>query len=157
MSERKPTFAGRYVRLVLAGLALGGLAALVGYAPTLKIAGKTGVSAMYAGISAAVVAGWLGGIVACQTGGSGPERINRLLGATALRMFAAVGLALALVFATELSKKPLVLWVALAYLITLAGETALLVRWTRQDESRNDSNAVESISPDKAAGNGKRK
>ena len=27
MSERKPTFAGRYVRLVLAGLALGGLAA----------------------------------------------------------------------------------------------------------------------------------
>ncbi len=142
MNESKPSFAGRYLKLVLASLVMGGLAAAVGFAPTRNLAGDSGVTAMFAGCAVAVVAGWIGGLVACQPGSSGPERINRLLGATALRMFAAVGLALAAVFAGEFSTKPLVLWVALAYMITLVGETALFVRWTKQDETNTNSSTT---------------
>jgi hypothetical protein len=135
MSHPPHRLAGRYLRLFGLTLLLGVIAAAVGFFPTRRLAGEPGVAAMLAGCGVAVLAGWIGGAVACRQGGRGPEQINRLLAATALRLFAAVGLALAVALSGLVVLKPFLLWVALAYLVTLAGETALLATWSRHTES----------------------
>lgn len=126
-------FGRRYGQLMLAGLALGMLAAAIGYFPTKRIGGPQAVDAMLAGCAVAVLAGWAGGAVCCRPGGTAGQRINRVLGATALRMAVAAGLAVATALAGWFPVRPLLLWVALAYLITLAGETLLVVRWLGED------------------------
>ncbi|MCB9867334.1 MAG: hypothetical protein H6816_11965 [Phycisphaerales bacterium] len=126
-------FGKRYSRLVLTVLAVGLVAGGIGYLPTQRLGGSAAVAAMLAGCGIAVLAGWIGGLVSCQTGGTGPQQINRVLGATALRLVVAAGLALATALADILPLRPLLLWVALAYLLTLAGETWLVVRWIGAD------------------------
>jgi hypothetical protein len=135
MNPAATGFAGRYLRLVLLSLALGLAAAGIGYFPTRRLGGDGAVAAMFAGCALAVLSGWIGGLVACVPGGSGAQQINRVLGATALRMAAAAGLTVATVLAGLFATKPLLVWVALTYLVTLAGETILMVRWMGHDSS----------------------
>jgi len=129
-------FAGRYLRLMLVSLALALAAAGMGYLPTRRIGGEGATAAMLAGCALAVLAGGIAGIVACVPGGTGARQVNRVLGATALRMFAAAGLTVAVALSGLFAVKPLLVWVAIAYLVTLAGETMLVVRWARIDSDQ---------------------
>ncbi|MCB9851146.1 MAG: hypothetical protein H6817_10640 [Phycisphaerales bacterium] len=133
MTGRADNFASRYLRVVLLSVVLGALIAAIGFLPTRRIAGDAGLTAMLAGCAIAVLAGWGGGLVACQTGGTAADRVNRMLGATALRLVVAAGLAVAAALSGMFAIKPLLLWVAIAYMVTLAGETVLIVRWVKSD------------------------
>jgi len=126
--------AGRFSRLVLCGFALVTLLACVGYFPTKRLAGDPAIRAMIAGCVIAWIAGCVGGLLAARTGGGGAERVNRILGATAVRLFVAAGLGVAAALSGFFDVRPLLVWVALAYVATLCGETILVVSWAKSDE-----------------------
>ncbi len=135
MTANGQPFPRRYLQMAGVGLASAGVAAALGYVPTVRLGGESAVAAMLVGCGIAILAGWIGVIPACLPGTAGAALINRVLGATALRMVVAVVLTLAVVLADWLATKPLVLWVAISYIFTLAGETVVLVRWVNQERS----------------------
>ena len=131
MTASQESFGARFLRMAGVGLAAGMIAVGLGYFPTLRLAGPKAIPAMLAGAAVAVAAGWIGALPVCQTGGDAAARVNRMLAATSLRLVAAVVLALVVGLAGWFDKTVLLLWVAIAYLATLAAETLLFVRWAK--------------------------
>lgn len=133
MTAVESSFWSRYWRMAGMGLVAGGVAVALGYFPTLRLGGADSVPAMLAGASVAVVAGWFGALLVCRSGGDAAARVNRMLGATATRLAAAVVLTLVVALSGWFRTSPLLLWVAVAYVATLAAETILFVRWAKTD------------------------
>jgi hypothetical protein len=117
----------RYARLLalLAGTAL--LLAALGYLPTARLAGPAGPAAMAAGIAASLVAVALGALplLAPWQGGQGA---SALLLAMVLRFAVAAVLALVLALSGLLPRTPVLLWIALSYLVMLAADAAYTAR-----------------------------
>lgn len=124
------TRGGRWLRLAGASLGGGLIAAAVGYFPTMRLAGEGARGAMAAGVGIGIAAGWLGSIPMAW-GGSGAVLLNRLLAGTAIRMFAAVVLGVAVALAGWFALGPLLLWLGISYLAALGAETFVLVTLQR--------------------------
>lgn len=126
----------RYARL----LALLGVTALLlaalGYLPTARLAGPAGVAAMAAGIAVSLVATGVGALplVGRRAASSGAPA---LLAAMALRFAIAAVLALVLALSGLLPKAPVLLWIALSYLVMLAAEAAFTARQTAAPAAGN--------------------
>ncbi len=126
------SFAARYTRTALAGFAAALVAGALGYYPTVRLGGSEGVKAMVAGCAVATVAGWIGAIPAC-TGATGAAAINRVLGSTVLRIAVALLLGLAVALSGWFDNRALLIWVAIAYLFTLAADTLMVIRFLRPE------------------------
>ena len=121
-----PTLAPRrYARLVAV---LGGLAlalALLGYVPTVRLAGPAGPAGMAAGIVASLLATALGGLPLVVPRASAAAQAQGLLQATALRFGVVLVLGLVVALSGAVPVAPALLWLALSYLVLVAAEAAL--------------------------------
>lgn len=135
MSRQEPSAGGRWLRLA-AGGAIGAVAAgLLGYFPTLRMAGREAIGALAAGCGVALAAGWIGAVPIAMSG-SVKEQLNRFLASTALRMGAGVLLGTSVALAGWFPLKPLLVWLAIGYMAALAGETTVLVSMMRSRITR---------------------
>lgn len=84
---------------------------------------------MVAGIGVSLIASIVGALPLLAVGQKPPaQRHTAILTAMALRVAATLGLLLAVVFGSELARKPLVLWAGISYLGFLFAETLTTVR-----------------------------
>ncbi len=128
--NRTPTH--EYARL----LAVAGLAALVilavGYVPTLRAAGPSGVRAMFAGVGMSFLAGALGSIpIALAMHGPKDKVPPAILAGTCIRFLVILPLVAIFVVADLFARVPLVSWVAISYLSLLAVDTVCSVMMLR--------------------------
>lgn len=125
----EPTLApGRYARLLALLAALAAALALVGYLPTLRLAGEAGAVAMGAGIVASLLATALGGLPLTLPRASAAAAAQGLLQATALRFGVVLVLGLALALSRAVPLAPALLWLAMSYLVLVAAEAAFTAR-----------------------------
>jgi hypothetical protein len=110
--------------LVLSSLAALALVAIAGAFPTYRLAGTAGLSAMGGGIAVAVVA-MLAGLVPTAVAWERPavDRIKAMLLTSAIRLGVVLVLMLAVALSGWLETAAFLIWVAIAYLASLAGES----------------------------------
>lgn len=128
---RSPASApAEYLRFL--GWAAGTIAVigLVGYLPTRRWGGEGALLALSAGCAIALLAAAAGGVpIALSRRLAAPAaRANALLGAMAVRFGVAVVLAGAAALSGLFANLPLLLWVALGYVVLLVVETWYAVR-----------------------------
>jgi hypothetical protein len=123
------SFGQTYSRLVLASLGTAVAVGLLGYYPTLRIAGSDGVAAMFAGIGISLVAGCVGAIPIGLAGQGDPSRVPQaILLATAVRFLVVMAITISVVFSGWFERAALGLWIGIAYLAMLFVDTLYAVR-----------------------------
>jgi hypothetical protein len=95
---------------------------LVGYAPTRSLAGKGAIPALVVGCAIGLVSAALGGVPIHLARGSGRMGTAAFAG-MAVRFASACALALGAVLSGWLDRGPLLVWVALSYLVLLVVDT----------------------------------
>src|SRR5437763_8784570 len=116
MTGARPRTAA-YLRFLAWTVALAAGIALLGYLPTKRWGGEGAVRAMLAGCGVSVVASALGGIpvmLFAKAGGA-----TGILAAMAVRFAAVLALSLAAALPGQFERGPLLLWVAISYMVLL--------------------------------------
>ncbi|MDO8631674.1 MAG: hypothetical protein Q7R41_14400 [Phycisphaerales bacterium] len=98
---------------------------LLGYFPTVRLAGTGAVPGMFAGVGVSLVGSWIGALpIALSRGGeSNPGTNTRVLASVLLRFAVVVGSALSIVLSGRVDRAAFLIWVALAYLVLLVADT----------------------------------
>lgn len=125
MTGRSPS-AGGYLRFLAWVVAVTAALALVGWVPTRRLGGEDAIPAMLAGCAVGILASALGGVPIALAGGArgGPAaRMQALLLSMAIRLGAVVILAVAAVLSGWFPRAPLLLWVAISYVVQLVVDT----------------------------------
>jgi hypothetical protein len=118
----------RYARFL--GLAVAIVLALcvIGWLPTRRLAGAEGVLAMVAGCAIGLLSAALAGWLLIVVSGDSPEaRMQRSFMAMVARLAVVVILGLAAALSGELSRQPLLFWIAIAYMALLPLEVKLAI------------------------------
>jgi hypothetical protein len=122
-----PPRTAAYLRFLAWTVALAVLIALLGYLPTKRWGGERAVLAMLAGCSVGVVASALGGVpvllMSGMPGTSAGKGGTGALAAMAVRFAAALGLGLAAALSGSFERGPLLLWLAISYMVLLTVDT----------------------------------
>jgi hypothetical protein len=129
MHERLPGFLARFV-----ALSFGVTAALilVGYPATIRIGGPEAVSGLFIGCGISLVASWIGAVpLGLMTRRPGTDQAAAVLGASVLRFFVVLGLALLAVAGGWCHRASLLIWVAASYMVLLVVDTFYAVKATR--------------------------
>jgi hypothetical protein len=119
---------GEYLRFLASAVLVVCGAAAIGYLPTLRLGGSAAIPALVAGLVVAVAASAVGGVAIAMAGSEPIRRPQALLLATALRLFTAVGLALAAVASGRFAGRPLVVWTAIGYVALLVVDSRYAMR-----------------------------
>ncbi len=129
MTADPPTsFARNYAGFVAVCAGAAGLVAAVGYLPTARLAADGGVAAMFAACAIVLVAMILGAIPVCAAIPKAPPvRTNAVLLSMALRMMLVLLMALSAALSGLFARTPLLVWVAICYVVCLAVDTAYSV------------------------------
>lgn len=112
---------GRFV-----ALAVGTLVVLwgLGYMPTLRLAGDSGIPAMLVGGAVGLVASLVGTVPILLARGKDPSsKVPAVMGAIAMRVGVAIVLALSLALSRVWAVEPLLIWVAIAHAGLLIADT----------------------------------
>lgn len=136
MSDIRPgiEFARLAVLSIIAGAVLAGL----GYWPTVNLAGPQALPAMVAGIAVALVGVLIGVSIPVWSIHTAPaKRHNAILIGMTARMLATILIGSAVALSGGVAVKPLLLWVAIAYLMFLAIDTIGVV-WLYQRCTRDE-------------------
>ena len=124
MSGAPQRAAGRYLRFLGQVAALTAAAAIVGAWPTIRWGGGGALLAMAAGCGASALGAAAGGLVFALGPPAGPERAtNRALLASAVRPLVVLGLGTAAALSGRLPAAPLLVWLAMSYVLLLVPET----------------------------------
>ena len=118
----------RYARFL--GLAVAIVAALcaIGWLPTRRLAGATGVVAMAAGCGISLLSAALAGGLLVVVGAETPEaRMQRGFLAMVVRLAVVVVLGMAAALSGELARQPLLFWIGTAYVALLPLEVKLAI------------------------------
>jgi len=118
----------RYARFL--GLAVAIVLALcaIGWLPTRRLAGETGVVAMAAGCGISLLSAALAGGLLVVVGADTPEaRMQRGFLAMVVRLAVVVMLGLAAALSGELARQPLLFWIGTAYVALLPLEVRLAI------------------------------
>jgi hypothetical protein len=118
----------QYVRFL--GLAVGLVVALcaVGYVPTRRLSGESGVAAMAAGCGISLVAAAAAGLLLTAVAAQTPEaRMQRGFLAMVVRLGVVTVLGVAAVLSGVFARAPLLFWMATAYLVLLPLEVKLAI------------------------------
>jgi hypothetical protein len=131
--DGRPLLLAAGARLALTSLAVAAALALIGYWPTSSTAGSAGVTAMLVGIGVSLVGAWIGTAPVLAYLRKPPrEHANGILLGLGTRFAATLGLALAACFVGDISRTPLLLWVAISQFVILmidvVGMVSLLKR-----------------------------
>jgi hypothetical protein len=112
-------------RLLVQAAGILGALLVLGYLPTVRLAGDGAVPAMLAGCALGVVASLVGAVpiwrATSRPGGRPPQELfPAMLGSIVLRFAAALVLAVAAVLTGWFATKPLLIWLAISYAGLLA-------------------------------------
>lgn len=103
---------------------------LLGYAPTVRLAGQGAIRAMVAGLAVSMVASLLGSLpLVTIEPGSDPQTVpTRALGSMLIRFVAILTFALALALSGWFQRTPFLIWIALSHLAFLSVDTVFALR-----------------------------
>ena len=105
------------------------LVAAVGYLPTKRMGGSSAVPAMLAGCLVSLAASVIGSIpLVVGLHGPARNRANAILLSTALRLAVVLVLALAVALSGWFDRTPLLIWLAISYVLLLLVDTVYAVR-----------------------------
>lgn len=126
----RPTATAACEWLVSALLALA-IVVAVGALPTLRLAGRPGISALAAGTAVSGLGALFGALPVLRAVASGgtTKPVATFGSAVALRLIATLAGALAVALGSDVPRAPLLIWVGLAYGALLVAETRWMVRW----------------------------
>ncbi|MFH0983729.1 MAG: hypothetical protein V2A79_19615 [Planctomycetota bacterium] len=123
------TFALTYLRLITVSLAVAVALFLLGYYPTLRIAGPSAIGAMVAGIGTSLAAGCIGSLPIGLAGADKADRaVSSILLATLLRFLVALTIAGSLLLSGWFNRAVLGLWIGLSYLAMLVVDATFAVQ-----------------------------
>lgn len=127
-AERRASRARRWARFVGLAAALVAVLVAVGFAPTRRLAGLGALPSMAAGCAISFVAAALAGWLLVGVPASTPAaRLQRAALAMAVRLAVVLGLGLSSVLSGLFAPRPLLLWLAMAYLVLLPLEVRLAI------------------------------
>lgn len=125
MTEPRRLSFGRFV-VEAVGVAV--LLGAVGWFPTQRVAGSSGVEAMVAGILVSLFASVVGAVPAVMSRGRPTSAALPIMGACmALRVALVAGLGLAVALTGWFERNPLLIWLAISYAVLLVVDTRFLV------------------------------
>ena len=129
MTDTRPP-AAAYLRFVAWLLGVAALAAAVGYLPTRRLGGPDAVPAMIAGCAVGVLSSLVGGlpVLLARSDPTPAERLNRMLFGLALRFGVAIALGMAAALSGGFARYPLLLWVAISYLVLRPVDTRFALK-----------------------------
>jgi len=124
------TPAAEYVRFVLWAVGIAVALALLGYAPTRRLAGEGAIPAMFAGCAIGVLASAVGAlpVMLAKRSGTRPAPLQGMLVSMLLRLATVLVLGLSAGLSGWFATRPLLLWIALGYVALLALDARYLVR-----------------------------
>jgi hypothetical protein len=100
----------------------------IGWLPTKRLAGAEALPAMFAGCGISLVSAALAGWLTSMTDGSTPEgRMRRGMVAMFARLGLVIALSVAAVLSGEFAQRPLLFWMATAYMALLPLEVRLAI------------------------------
>ena len=119
----------RMFKLLVLGLVVAALIVALGYLPTKRLGGPGAVSAMLAGCAISLVASIVGSIpIIVASRGPGRQMPTAVMLSTALRLMVVLALALSAALSGWFERAPLLVWVAISYVLLLATDTVFAVR-----------------------------
>ncbi len=129
MTDNRFPAIGHALRLAALVVVCAVILMAVGYVPTRRVGGADALPAMIAGCSISAL-GSLVGVIPILRAAGRPARVmpNAVLLATALRLAVVALLAVAVVLSGWFERGPLLLWVAISYVVFLFVDTAYAVR-----------------------------
>ena len=111
---------------------------LLGYYPTLRIAGPSALGAMVAGVAISLVAGCLGSIPIALAGQRDATKTPQaILAATVLRFLAVLALAASVLLSGWFDRAVLAFWVGLSYLVMLVIDTMYAIHVVARTRGRD--------------------
>ena len=112
---------------------------ILGYMPTIRLAGEDAISSMVAGCCISLVASVIGVIpvILARRSRSGNVPMS-ILASTVLRFFVALVLALTVALSDWLKTTPLLIWVSVSYLVLLFADTFYAVRLSKSGSARKE-------------------
>lgn len=129
MTPNRSPAVGRFLRFVALALIVTAVMIAVGYAPTKRMGGADAIAAMLAGCAISVVGSVIGAVpIITATRGPGRMIAQAVLLSTALRLMVVLALTLAIALSGWFLLRPLLLWVAISYVLLLAADTIHAVR-----------------------------
>ncbi len=124
MSATPPRAAGGYLRFVGQVVALAAAAALLGALPTRRLGGDGALLAMAVGCGISALGAAVGGLPFAVAGAAPAETAApRALLASALRPLVTLGLGLAAALSGRFAVVPLLVWLAISYVLLLVPDT----------------------------------
>ncbi len=128
-SHARVGFIRGYLRLAAVSAATALAVGLLGYMPTVAVAGRDTLPGMVAGIAVSLVAGILGaipvGLAVSRTPQKAPQAVML---STALRFAVVLALAAALILSGRVDRVVAAVWIGISYLVMLAVDTVFAVR-----------------------------
>lgn len=122
------SFSHTYARLILASIGTAAAIVLLGYYPTLRLAGPDTIGAMITGITISMVAGLVGAVPIGLAARGDPTKVpNAILMATAIRFGVVLALTASVIFSNAFDRNVLGLWVGISYLAMLVVDTSYAV------------------------------
>lgn len=125
-----------YPRFLALTVGLSAVLMLFGLLPTQRLGGRPAVEAMVAGCAISAVAGAVGALpVALIAARITPGQVTRrILGSMVLRLIVALGLGLAAVLSGWFAPRPLLIWLAIGYVVLLVADTGYALRALQRSE-----------------------
>lgn len=103
--------------------------ALLGYFPTVRLAGSEALAGMFAGIGVSLVAGLLGAVPVGLTAVRTPQKVPQaVLLSTALHLVVVLALAASVLLSGWFDRIVVGIWVGISYLAMLVVDTVFAVR-----------------------------
>lgn len=131
--------AAQYLRFAAAALGATLLLALLGYWPTKELAGPPALAALVAGCTVSFLASVIGGLpLFFRREGAMP--IFNAFASMGLRLLVVVALGTVAALSGRFPTRPLLLWLAIAYVALLAVDTAYAVRTSTERPEQDDAN-----------------
>lgn len=110
----------------------------LGYLPTIKLGGKNAVTPMLVGCGISLAASWIGAIPIVMTNRrKGKCSPSTIMAGTVLRFFLVLAAALSVALGGQLERTPLLLWVAISYVVLLIPDTFLALSFSRNMQLRD--------------------
>jgi hypothetical protein len=128
MTEARSPAAG-YLRFLVWATVVTAAVALLGYLPTQRLGGEGAIPAMLAGCAVGLLAALAGGVPVALGRRAGPAAAHQtMMLAMAVRFVAALALGLAVALSGQFAVRPLLVWIAIAYVVLLVVDTWYAVK-----------------------------
>ena len=123
-----PGAASRYARFLVVTVAIVLTLCAVGVVPTRRLAGSTGVSGMLVGCAIGLVSAAVAGLLLVVIEAETPDaRMRRSFLAMVARLAVVAGLGAVAVLSDLAPTSPLLLWIAISYMVLLPFEVRLAI------------------------------